>query len=297
MPSFYQFSLDAWLAATTMLARTDRIRALVAVRPSQCSPSQAAKMTHTLQSLFPGRIELNVTSGAWDEDAWIGNFDSSEVRYKRVREWLEIVQGLWYDDVPFSYEGEIYRVEGAELLPDLRAHIPLFFSGGSEPARRIAFDHADTYLLFGAPLEDVRAQVADLRAMAPPGRQLRFGMRVNVLVREDEEEAWQAADALIARADPKILKLVAERTRASTPTRQAQYELTTRASLIVGPNLWAGVGKVRFGVTTTIVGDPAQVAQRLLEFREAGVDMFILGGFPLLSEAQRFGELVGPRLR
>jgi alkanesulfonate monooxygenase len=297
VPSFYQFSLEAWLTATTLLARTERIRALIAVRPSQYHPAQAAKMAHTLAHLFPSRVELNVTSGAWDEDAWIGNFDDRETRYERVREWLEIVEGLWYDDIPFSYNGSLYRIERTELYPELTNPIRLLFSGGSEPARRIAVDHADGYLLFGAPIADVRSEIEHMRALTPPGRQLQFGLRINMIVRESEQEAWRAANALISRADPEVVQLVADRSRSSSPTRRAQYDLSQCADFTIAPNLWAGVGTVRFGVAVSLVGNPDQVVERLLEFKAAGVDFFILGGFPHLDEAARVGELVVSQLR
>jgi alkanesulfonate monooxygenase len=297
VPSFYQFSLEAWLTATTLLARTERIRALIAVRPSQYHPAQAAKMAHTLASLFPGRVELNVTSGAWDEDAWIGNFDDRETRYQRVREWLEVVGGLWYDDIPFSYQGSIYRIERTELYPELPDRIPLLFSGGSEPAQRIAVDHADGYLLFGAPIAEVRSQIQHMRTLRPAGKQLRFGLRINVIVRETEQEAWRAADALISKADPEIVRLVADRSRSSSPSRRAQHNLSCGDNLTIAPNLWAGVGTVRFGVAVSLVGNPDQVVERLMEFRAAGVDFFILGGFPHLGEASRVGEMIVARLR
>ncbi len=292
VPAFYQYSLEAWLAATAMLARTERIHALIAVRPSQYHPAQAAKMAHTLSCLFPGRVELNVTSGRWDEDAWIGNFDDPETRFQRVREWLAIVEDLWYGDIPSSYDGSIYRITGTELYPELESRIPVFFSGGSQPARQIAADHADAYLVFGGPLQDVRQEIEHMRRLVPEGRRLEIGLRVNVIVRDTEEQAWTAADALISRSDPEIVRLVAERSRSSSPSRLAHHQPTSRADLTVGPNLWAGVGTVRFGVAVSLVGHPGQVVERLMEYRDAGVDFFILGGFPHLGEAERAGELV-----
>jgi alkanesulfonate monooxygenase len=138
----------------------------------------------------------------------------------------------------------------------------------------------------------VRQEVEHMRRLVPGGRRLQIGLRVNVIVRDTEREAWRAADTLISKADAEIVSLVAERSRSSSPSRPAHHQLTRRADLTVGPNLWAGVGTVRFGVAVSLVGSPEQVVERLMEYRGAGVDFFILSGFPHLAEAARAGELV-----
>ncbi|TGV76209.1 LLM class flavin-dependent oxidoreductase, partial [Mesorhizobium sp. M2D.F.Ca.ET.145.01.1.1] len=69
-----------------------------------------------------------------------------------------------------------------------------------------------------------------------------------------------------------------------------------RDKLEIAPNLWAGVGLVRGGAGTALVGDPDTVAERIDEYRRLGIDTFILSGYPHLEEAYRFGELVLPRL-
>ncbi len=286
---------ETWLATAAVLARTAQAQLIVAVRPNQYHPAQAAKMAATLQNLFPGRLALNVVAGSSDEDSCIGNFDDRETRYRRAAEWLEVVKSIWYSPEPVNYEGQIYRVADSWLNPELSAPVPIFLSGSTAAAHQLAIAHADTYLLWGAPVADVAQEIAQMRALAGANHPLRFGLRIHVIVRPSEAEAWEAADQLISRVDPELRALLTTQQHES-PSRAAQQQLT-RNELIVGPNLWAGVGLGRKGVTTALVGNPEQIVERLLEYQRIGISTFILSGYPKLAEAQRFGTLVMPLLR
>lgn len=292
----YALHLETWVAAAAVLSRTERVQLIVAVRPNQYHPAQAAKMAASLQQLFPGRVALNVVSGASDEDTWIGNYDNRETRYHRVREWLDIVRGIWYGDSPFGYQGQVYKVEETWLNPELSGPIPIFFSGSSPEAQAIAVEHADLYLLWGGPVADVARHVAHVQALAGGKRELRLAMRIHVIVRPTEGEAWKVADRLISRVDPEIQTYLADQMHEGSPGRAAQQELT-RENLVLGRNLWAGIGIARLGVSVALVGNPLQIVDRLMEYRLAGIDAFILSGYPKLEEAIRFGELVMPLLR
>ncbi len=69
-----------------------------------------------------------------------------------------------------------------------------------------------------------------------------------------------------------------------------------REGLEVAPNLWAGVGLVRGGAGTALVGNPQQVAVRIPEYADLGLEYFVLSGYPHLEAAYRFAELVFPLL-
>src|SRR5438552_13725860 len=79
-------------------------------------------------------------------------------------------------------------------------------------------------------------------------------------------------------------------------SRMSRLHGGRRDKLEISPNLWAGVGLVRGGAGTALVGDAATVAERIDEYRRIGIDTFILSGYPHLEEAYRFGELVLPLL-
>ncbi|WP_254890630.1 LLM class flavin-dependent oxidoreductase, partial [Cronobacter sakazakii] len=52
----------------------------------------------------------------------------------------------------------------------------------------------------------VKEKIAQVRAKAAAhGRTVRFGIRLHVIVRETTEEAWQAADRLIAHLDDETI--------------------------------------------------------------------------------------------
>lgn len=70
----------------------------------------------------------------------------------------------------------------------------------------------------------------------------------------------------------------------------------SKNNLEVSPNLWAGIGLVRSGAGTALVGDASTVAQRMLEYADLGIESFILSGYPHLEEAYRVAELLFPLL-
>ncbi len=198
-----------------------------------------------------------------------------------------------------DHEGIFYRTTDAVLAPKPIPMIPIYFGGHSAPAQRIAAELADVYLVWGDTVPAIAARVASMRAAeAAAGRTVRIGLRVHVVVRETEAEAWQAAERLISRIDPAVrAAFVAASGSADSEGQQRQRALASGSSLVVEDNLWAGVGLARTGVGVAIVGDPAQVEAKLRTYQELGISTFILSGYPHLEECRRFGELVMPRLR
>ena len=156
----------------------------------------------------------------------------------------------------------------------------------------------DAYLTWGEPPEAVAEKIADVRARAArQGRSVRFGVRLHVIVRETEDEAWAEADRLISRlTDDDIARAQANYARMASvgQARMAALHGGRRDRLVVAPNLWAGVGLVRGGAGTALVGSPEQVVARLEEYAALGVDTFVLSGYPHLEEAIRFAELAFP---
>jgi alkanesulfonate monooxygenase len=147
----------------------------------------------------------------------------------------------------------------------------------------------------------VSERVARVRALAAvAGRTLDFGIRFHVITRPTAEEAWAAADALLARMDPGAIE-AAQRDFATTQSvgqaRMAALHGGDTDRLVIHPNVWAGIGLVRGGVGTALVGSYDEVAERIAEYHDLGFDEFILSGYPHLEEAYWFGEGVMPRLR
>lgn len=290
--------LENWTTAAAMLARSQHVRMLIAVRPSQFHPAQLAQMAASLDNLFPGRIELNVVTGSARDDPWYGNFDDREQRYVRAREFFEVIEGLWYDDAPYTYKGRIFQLKDAVLAREPYDEIPIYVSGASPQARELAAEFGDTFLVWGDRQSQIASEVSTMKALAAQrGRELEIGMRIQIIVRPTEAEAWMAAERLISKLDPAVV----EQQRGEVHARvhsggRASQQALLKDNLVLEPNLWAGIGLGRWGVGTALVGSPDQVADRLLEYHALGVGMFIVSGYPKLEEAVWFGELVMPRL-
>jgi alkanesulfonate monooxygenase len=289
---------DAWIVTAALSQHTRRLRFLVAFRPGITNPTLAAQQAATFQRLTGGRLLINiVTGGDLDEQRRFGDWLSHDERYSRTDEFLTIVRGAWSGE-PFDFEGAYYRISGATVL-GVPAPVPeVFFGGASTAAENVAARNVDVYLLWGEPPAMARERIDRMREKAAAaGRTLRFGMRLHVITRDTEREAWAEAERLLEAMDPGLIE-TAQRILAKSESVGQQRMLALhggrREDLEVSPNLWAGIGLVRPGAGTALVGSHEQVAERLFEYHELGLDEFILSGHPHLEEAYAVGEGVLP---
>lgn len=303
---------DSWVVASALIDATRRLKFLVALRPGLVQPSQSARMAATFDRLSGGRLLVNlVTGGDPEELEGDGLFVPHAERYALSREFLTLWRELLarsHDGTPFDFDGTQLRVKGGKVLfpPVSRPYPPVYFGGSSEEAHELAAEQVDTYLTWGEPPAAVAKKVADMTARAARhGRTLGFGIRLHVIVRETEDEAWAAAADLIRHLDPATVAAAqAKFAKMDSVGQRRMAELhggrwnpqNVREGLEVSPNLWAGVGLVRGGAGTALVGSPEQVAARLHEYAGLGLDTFILSGYPHLEEAHRVAELVFPLL-
>jgi len=293
---------DAWVVASAMVPLTRSLRYLVAVRPALQPPSLAARMTATLDRLSGGRVLINVVTGGDPvENRGDGIFLDHGERYEATREFLEVYRRLLAGET-VDFSGRHIRVEGARLLfpPVQEGGPPLWFGGSSEAAIGVAASTIDKYLTWGEPPAQVAEKVERVRRAARrAGREVSFGIRLHVIVRPTGEEAWAAAEDLIRHLDEKTIasaQKIFARMDSEGQRRMSALHGGRRDRLEVSPNLWAGVGLVRGGAGTALVGDPETVAERMREYMDIGIDSFILSGYPHLEEAYRFAELVMPLL-
>jgi alkanesulfonate monooxygenase len=294
---------EAWTASIATLARTQGAGLLIAVRPGMFHPALFAKMVATAANLFPGRVRVNVVTGSNPaENAMYGDMENHAERYARTREFIAIMRDLWRG-VPVDSHSSLYPFRGAIVSPVPPQPVPIYLGGHSDDAQRIAAELADVYLLWGDTLDGVEKRLATMRAHEAQVKRiadtpLRYGLRCHVVVRETEDEAWKAAERLISRIDPAVRRRFIETSAVvDSEGQRRQLELAASSSLVVEPQLWAGVGLARSGVGVAIVGDPAQVAAKLRAYQALGISTFILSGYPHLEECRRFGEMVMPLLR
>ena len=294
--------LDPWVTAASLAPITQRIKLLVALRTSLGAPVSTARQAATLDQALGGRLLLNVVPGGdAAELAADGIFLDHDARYAHADEFLSIWRRLLSGET-VDFAGEHFKIEQARnyFPPVQKPYPPLYFGGSSNAAHELVASQLDAYLTWGEPPHAVAEKFADVRARAARhGRQVKLGVRLHVIVRETNEEAWADAERLISKlTDEDIAKSQASFARMDSvgQARMAALHGGRRDKLEVAPNLWAGVGLVRGGAGTALVGDAATVAERLQEYVDLGADTFVLSGYPHLEESIRFAELVFPLL-
>ncbi|UUS65156.1 MULTISPECIES: FMNH2-dependent alkanesulfonate monooxygenase [unclassified Acinetobacter] len=297
---------DPWLTAASLIDATKNLKFLVALRPGVTTPALTARMAATFDRLSGGRILLNlVTGGDEQELKGDGVYEDHATRYQTAAEYTTI----WREILTRSHTGESYTFHGARLSVDdakllyppvQKPYPPLWFGGSSEAAVELATDQVDTYLTWGEPPAAVKEKIAVVREKAKAkGRELNYGIRLHVIVRETNEEAWKAAEELIQYVDDATIAAAQAKFKTMDSVgqrRMAELHNGDRSKLEVSPNLWAGVGLVRGGAGTALVGDPETVAARIQEYADLGINTFIFSGYPHLEESIRFAELVFPLL-
>jgi alkanesulfonate monooxygenase len=293
---------DSWVIASALMPATERLRFLVAIRPGIMSPVVASRMASTFDRLSGGRLLINVVTGGDPKEAAAeGIFLPHDERYAVTSEFLEIWREVMAGGTS-SFAGKYLHVKDAKVYyPALQQpYPPLYFGGSSDAGIELAAKQVDVYLTWGEPPVLVAEKIARVReAAARLGRTLRFGIRLHVIVRETAQEAWSAADDLIRYVDREVIERAQQglaRFDSEGQRRMAELVKNSPKNLEVSPNLWAGIGLVRSGAGTALVGDPETVAERMLEYADLGIDNFILSGYPHLEEAYRVKELLFPLL-
>jgi alkanesulfonate monooxygenase len=294
---------DGWTYAAALAPITERLRFLVALRPGILSPALAARQAATLDRISNGRLLLNVVTGGNPTDlAADGLFLDHDERYAQTAEFLTIWRAM-FEGGPADFAGRYLSSRGGRVnfAPVQRPHPSLWFGGSSLAAIDVAAKHVDLYLTWGEPPADVQAKLESVRARAAfYGRRLRFGIRLHLIVRETDAEAWAAAERVISRLSDETIARTQARMLAESDSvgqrRQIALHSGRRDRLEISPNLWAGIGLVRGGVGTALVGSPETVAERLREYQALGIETVIASGYPHLEEAHRVAELLFPAL-
>ena len=290
---------DSMVNAAVIGPATETIKLLLAVRVGVIDPAICARMMASLDELTGGRILYNVVTGGAPLASYGETLDH-DARYARTDEYLEILEGLWTRE-RFSFKGKFYRLEDATVYPRpvQKPRIPFYMAGASEVAQDIAIRRAEYSVFWGETPAQVAERVDYMNeqcARAGRMRPLRYVTRFQMFARKTEEEAFEAAEETMRRVDPEVLahrgKVISSFESKGTKAQQARAQ-----EEMVGPNLWAGMGRIRSGSAVAIVGSYEQCAQKIVELEQAGVDLLILSGFPLSEECQTIGTHVIPLVR
>ncbi len=293
---------DPWVVASSLINETKNLKFLVALRPGFISPTVSARMTSTLDRISGGRLLLNIVAGGDPaEQKADGSFLNHDQRYAEAGEFISIWKSILAGEV-VDFEGDHIKVEGASIPtgPIQKPHPPLFIGGSSEAAVKLTAEHIDVHLTWGEPPQAVAEKIREVREAAlKKGRKVKFGIRLHVIVRETSEEAWKAADDLISHVTDEAIAAAQEavsKFESVGQKRMSDLHGGRRDKLEITPNLWAGVGLIRGGAGTALVGSAEEVAARIKEYNDIGIDYFVFSGYPHLEESYRVAELLFPLL-
>jgi alkanesulfonate monooxygenase len=290
---------EAWITAAMMIGRSRSIRMLVAARPGYIAPFLMAKMVATFDQLSNGRISVNLIAGQSEKETLAEGIRApKEARYELMAEEVGILKTLWTAPGRVDFAGRFHELHGARLVPRVRQqpHPRFYLGGGSAQAWAISAEHADVHLFWGDTYDRIKANVGAIRALAREyGRadDIRFGMRLQIVCRETEDAAWDAAHALVAHVTERHTERLRAHVASSVANARVQELAATRGETIED-NLWTGITRVRPGAGIAIVGDPQQCAGVIQRYIDLGCDSFCLSGYFHDEEATRFARLVRP---
>jgi alkanesulfonate monooxygenase len=296
---------DAWVLASALIPATERMKFIIAVHPGLVAPTLLAQKAATFDQFSNGRLVINVVAGDGHQLPPYGVYLDHDGRYEMADEYWAVWRRLMVGEhVDFTGKHLTLRDSRLVLDPYQKPYPPLFLGGSSPAAMALAAKHVDTYLTWGEPPAQAGQKIATVRALAAAqGRTLRYGIRLNLIVRETKEEAWAQAQWLLDRMDTQ--SIAAQRTWTQISDSVGQQRMNAligdtvprdARELEIYPDLWAGLGLIRNGPGTAIVGDPETVAERIQEYRDLGFDTFIFSGHPLLEETFRVSDLLFPVL-
>ncbi|MCU1369676.1 MAG: flavin-dependent oxidoreductase, F420-dependent methylene-tetrahydromethanopterin reductase [Ilumatobacteraceae bacterium] len=292
MPSGYELGIDPVAFTAAVAPMIERITPLVAVRLGELWAPQLGRQLATLAQILEGRLLINIISSDLP-----GETLPSGPRYQRTLEIMTVLRRLLAgQDVSFHGEFVDLELAAPRITRDAPIAAPFYFGGLSPAARDVAAEAADVYLMWPDTVAATAATVEDLRARAAArDRELRFGFRVHVIVRETENEARSAARHLLASLDDAEGAAIRARsldTASAGVARQGELREGADAEGFAEDHLWTGIGRARSGAGAAIVGDPDQVRAKLDAYRAVGIDAFILSGYPHERECHRFARLV-----
>jgi alkanesulfonate monooxygenase len=293
---------DAWMTGAMLTRNTTKIRMLIAARPSYINPVLLAKMISTFDQLSKGRISINLIAGQSEiENIAEGVRWSKEQRYEIMDEEVSILKALWTQTAPTDWNGKYYTLQKAELVPKpyQKPHPKFYLGGGSRQAAELSAKHSDVHLFWGDTTERIVANMKELSEMAANhGREneLGFGMRLQIVCREHEKDAWEAAEGLVRNVTRERTDYIRTYYAQSVANQRVQ-ELARTMGDLIAPNLWTGLSKARPGAGICIVGNPEQCAGVLQRYIDIGCHSFCLSGYLHDAEAERFQRLVRPILQ
>jgi FMNH2-dependent dimethyl sulfone monooxygenase len=276
-------SLDAWSTAAALAAVTKSLELMIAVRPTFHLPALLAKQAANIDQISHGRVSLNVVSSWWAEEAkkYGVQFDQHDDRYARTSEWLDVVDAAWKQD-HFTYAGRYYSVNDLVLQPKPVARPrPTIYAGGeSEAAKELIAQKCDAYVMHGDPPARVAGKISDMASRREKKNlpRMQYGVAAYAIVRETEADAQR-----------ELRRITDVQQNAAGYQNYQQWLANTQLEQRVSLEDYSVSNR---GLRSGLVGTPQQVADRIGEFEEAGVDLLLLQFSPQMEEMERFSDSV-----
>lgn len=296
-PSSYQVGQDTLAFASAVAPLTNQINLLTAIRCGEVHPPMLARAISTLDHILKGRLTINIISSNLP-----GEDLSSEARYQRSREVIQILKQAWTQD-EINIDGEFYKMTlpTNPVKPYQKGGPLLYFGGYSPAAVDLCAEHCDVYLMWPETEEKLQGLMKNMSDKAAGyGRKVDFGLRIHVVVRETEEEARAYADSIISKLDVETgdeLRNRALDARSYGVSRQAEMRMIAKDDGYIEDHVWTGIGKGRSGCGAALVGTPDQIVAKIHRYMDMGIRAFIFSGYPHQEECERFSKLVLPRLK
>jgi alkanesulfonate monooxygenase len=298
LPSSFQVGQEPFVFAGATGVLTKQIQELVAIRMGEIHPPMLARHISTLDHILKGRLTLNIISSDLP-----GMVESNEVRYGRSDEVIQILKQAWTQD-KIKFEGKYYNLNiptTDPVKPYQQNGGPLLYFGGiSDPAKDLCAKHCDVFLMWPETEDRLGATMAEMSERAAGyGREIDFGLRIHMVVRETEKEARDYATRLISKLDAAKgaeIKARAQDSKSAGVLRQDELRAKSEDDYIE-EHVWSGIGRARSGCGSAIVGSPEQVIKKIERYIAMGFRSFIFSGYPHLQECELFARHVLPALR
>lgn len=276
--------LECWTTAAALASVTDKLELMNAIRPGFRLPAITAKMAANIDQISNGRFSLNIVSAWWEQEMreYGGQWVAHDERYERTREFIEVMDGMWQSE-EFSYEGRYYKVDKAHLEPKpVSRPRPMLYAGGeSDGAKKMIAQYCDGYLMHGDPPENVKPKVDD---MAERRRALGLGPMAYGI----------AAYVICRKSDAEVQKEIARITNVKDTAGYFGFKDFTTQSQLERELSLRDYSVSNRGLRTGLTGTAEQIAERIMDFRRVGVDIFLMQMSPMHEEMERFAEEVIP---
>lgn len=298
LPTSYMIGQEVIPFAAGVASDLKKISLLTAIRCGEMHPPMLARTLASLDQMLEGRLTINIINSDLP-----GYREDADFRYQRCAETIQIFKQAWTAD-RIEHDGPVYgkiSLTTDPVKPYQQNGGPLLYFGGtSDGARDVCARYCDVFLMWPETEELLYANMQDVSARAAHyGRQIDFGLRIHVIVRETEEEARAWSRHIMSKFDPvrgAALKNASQSSWSLGVRRQNELREVADTDGFVEPLLWTDIGKARSGAGGALVGSADQIVEKINRYMDMGIRAFIFSGYPLIEEADYFARLVLPRL-